>query len=61
MKYELTAYDLDSNPENWANWSRGVLMYAKNAALLHLPIIRMVESSMPAFAAVVTAPMRKLW
>ena len=43
--------------ENWASWSRGVLMYAK----LHRPIILMVESSIPAAAAAVAALLLKLW
>ena len=36
-------------------------MYVRNAALFHRPSARMVESSRPAFAAAVAAPMRKLW
>ena len=36
-------------------------MYTRNAELLHLPSICIVESSIPAFAAAVAAPIRKLW
>ena len=35
-------------------------MYAKNAELFHRPRVRIVESSIPALAAVVAAPIRKL-
>ena len=35
-------------------------MYAKNAVLFHRPMMRIAESSMPALAAAVTAPILKL-
>ena len=44
-----------------ASCSRGVRMYNRNALLFHLPRVRIVESSSPALAAAVAAPMRKLW
>jgi len=47
--------------ENAAKWSLGVLMYAEKAELFHLPIFLIVESSMPAWAADVAAPILKLW
>ena len=43
-----------------ASCSLGILMYWRKAALCHLPNACMVESSIPARAAVVAAPMRKL-
>ena len=46
--------------EKVARCSLGVLMYARKAELLHLPFFLIMESSMPALAAEVTAPIRKL-
>ena len=43
-----------------ANLSLGVCMYKRNAELFHLPRALMVESSRPACAAAVVAPIRKL-
>ena len=54
-------YDCANVRENCASCCRGVWMYVRNAALFHRPSARMVESSRPAFAAAVAAPMRKLW
>ena len=53
--------DIDSDFENRASCSLGIQIYARNAALFHRPIIRIVESSIPAFAAVVATPFLKLW
>ena len=39
----------------------GVCMYCRNAALCHLPSVWIVESAIPTIAAVVAAPIRKLW
>ena len=36
-------------------------MYVRKASLLHLPNARITKSSRPAFAAVLAAPIRKLW
>ncbi len=44
-----------------AKCSGGVLMYCRKAALCHLPSVLIMESSIPFFAAVVAAPIRKLW
>ena len=43
-----------------AKLSFGVCMYKRNAELFHLPRALMVESSKPACAAAVAAPIRKL-
>ena len=48
-------------PVNWANCSRGVQAYRKNAELLQQSIIWITESSILTFAAVVAAPILKLW
>ena len=45
---------------NWANSSLGVLMYAKNAPVVQRPIACIFESSIPALAAAVAAPILKL-
>ena len=47
--------------ERAASRSCGVLMYLRNAALCHLPRSWIVESSTPANAADVAAPILKLW
>lgn len=44
-----------------ASCSRGVRMYCRKAALCHRLRAWMVESSTPAKAADVAAPMQKLW
>ena len=44
-----------------ASCSRGVQMYKRNALLFHLPRVCIVDSSSPALAAAVAAPMWKLW
>ena len=43
-----------------ASCSHGVRMYNRNALLFHLPRVRMVESSSPALAAAVAAPIIQL-
>ena len=52
---------VDSCLEIKARCSRGSRIYCKKAALCHLPRACIVESSIPARAAEVAAPMRKLW
>ena len=47
--------------ENLASSYGGVLMYLWYASLCHLPNILMCISGMFALAAVVAAPIRKLW
>ncbi len=47
--------------EKLAKRSRGVLIYSRKAELFQRPIILMVESSIPALAAAVAAPILKLW
>jgi len=47
--------------ENVTKWSLGVLMYARKAEPFHLPIFQIIESSMPAWAADVAAPIWELW
>ena len=46
--------------ENLAKCSLGVSMYERKATMFHLPNICIAESSIPAFAAAVAAPIRKL-
>ena len=53
-------YECDSVRESWANCSRGVLIYDRKAVLFHRLSVQIVESSSPAFAAVVAAPIQKL-
>ena len=47
--------------EKVASCCLGVRIYCRKAVLFHLPSIRIVESSKPTLAAVVAAPIRKLW
>ncbi len=58
---ETDRFQDDSALENCASCSLGVRMYTRKAELFHLPTVRIVESSMPALAAVVAAPILKLW
>ena len=44
-----------------ASFSLGIHIYCKKAALCHLPSVCIVESSTPANAAEVAAPILKLW
>ena len=44
-----------------ARRSFGVLMYCRKAALCQRPNVCIVESSIPRLAAVVAAPILKLW
>ena len=50
-----------SLPVTAASLSRGTLTYRRYAALSHLPSVLISESSTPAIAAVVAAPILKLW
>ena len=58
MRYQL---DWERVRDITANCSFGVRMYVRKAELVHCPNNWMVESSIPAFAAAVAAPIRKLW
>lgn len=60
MGYDDVGGICEISLEYWANWSLGVLMYVRKAALLHLPKSCITESSTPAWAAAVAAPIRKL-
>ena len=53
--------ELAKTLESATNCSSGVHMCCKNAALCHLPKVWIMESSTPAVAMVVAAPIRKLW
>ena len=53
-------YVLASDLEKVVSCSLGVRIYARNAELHHLPIILITESSIPAPAAAVAAPIWKL-
>ena len=52
--------DLASDAVIAAKWSCGVRMYRRKAALCQRPSVCMVESSIPAIAAVVAAPDRQI-
>lgn len=49
VRIELTAHE------------RLYMIYIRKAILFHRPRVQIVESSRPAFAAVVAAPLQKLW
>ena len=51
----------DRTVDNAARCSLGVRIYCRKAALCQQPSVWIVESSTPAAAAVVAAPIRKLW
>ena len=51
-----SSYVLASDLENVASCSLGVRIYARKAELDHLPIVLITESSIPALAAAVAAP-----
>ena len=57
----IKSHCLAKTDENVASFSFGVRMYNRKAELCHLPNAWIVESSMPASAAVVAAPILKLW
>ncbi len=51
---------VDITRANEASSSAGVLIYWRKAALCHRPSVWIEESAIPAMAAVVAAPIRKL-
>ena len=61
LKFSYGSATLTSLLEIEVSTSRGNLMYSWYAALSHRPNVFIVESSIPTAAAVVAAPIRKLW
>ena len=58
---ELGSVEPSNEPDDAAMTSTGVRMYLVNAAERQRPKVWILESSMPARAAAVAAPIRKLW
>ncbi len=57
LAYQIAAMQAVSG----ASCSLGIRIYSRNAALDHRPKAWMTESSSPAWAAAVAAPILKLW